>query len=87
MPCMHRCTSLTPVMDATVYSPQFFNSVIGILNCTICSRLVVIPEKMAVLHKPQFNAELYLTVVLHESHSRGAATLLYVLQSMKYVCN
>lgn len=45
-------------MDATIYSKQFHSSVTAYLNSGLCTRFVVIVEKMRKLHEPYFNATI-----------------------------
>lgn len=73
-------TSVRPHTDAAVRSSQFHNSVTEHLNCSVGNIFVVIPDKIPVLCKLQFNAQLHY-VIYCVDHSSG------VQSHCRAICN
>lgn len=78
-------TFVKPEMDATVPLLQVCNSVTATMNCTVCSKVLVILEKMRVLYKAQLNAQPYGTVTLHKFQFWIAVILLYNLRNTPHI--
>lgn len=72
-------------MDTAVRSSQFYSILTSTLNCTLRGIFVVIVEKMHVLHKMQFMAQFYSSVVHQNSQLRSAATLFNDLRFLQYI--
>lgn len=91
IPCHHcalsDCTPMKPEMDAVVHLLQFYTSVIATVNCSLCSRFLVIVEEMLILHESRLNAQFYCKVIAHNLRPLGEVKLLYDLRFMQYVCS
>lgn len=64
-------------MHTAVFWPLFYNSVPANLNCNLYGSFVAKIERMHVLHKFLFNAQLYYSPVQHEVQLWHKDILLY----------
>lgn len=72
-------------MFAAVYSLQFHSSTAADLNCSHCSKIVVVQEKLPVLHKPRLNIQPSDVTPLHKLQFLLAAALFCSLRLVQYI--